>query len=154
MATIDSAVCSKDLIGQCEIALEAIGNLNYALMNLYRVPSSGSRYDIFKEEVFEMIYTFLGHTACISWMIWPDTEGKNELCHGRFTEAEGPQRSGSFPQSTLQRMLGSPKTRLLKMLKRLYPLPLTLKDGLSGPFINPDTLHIIGSAITVTGDHL
>ena len=56
MATIDSAVFSKDLIGQCEIALEAIGNLNYALMNLYQVPSGGSRYDIFKEEVFEMIY--------------------------------------------------------------------------------------------------
>lgn len=151
MATIDSAVCSTDLIGQCEIALEAIGNLNYALMNLYQVPSGGSRYDIFKEEVFEMIYTFLDHAACISWMIWPDTEGKNGLYHGRFTEAEEHQGRGSFPQSTLQRMPGTSKTRLLKILKRLYPSPLTLKDGMSGPFISPDTLHIIGSAIAVTG---
>ena len=77
MATIDSAVSMKELIRQCDIALEAIGNLNFALMNLYQVPYGGSLYDNLKEEVFEIIYTFLDSAGCISRMLWSATEDGN-----------------------------------------------------------------------------
>lgn len=150
MATIDAAVCSEEMFSQCETALEAIGNLNYALMNLYQVPSGGSRYEAFKTEVFEMIYTFLGHAARISWMLWPEMNGKNGLYPKRITEAKGSPANESFSQSTLQRLLGTQKTRSLKILKRAYPYTLALRDEIPGVFQNPNILHIIGSPIAVT----
>jgi len=150
MATINSAVCSEDLIRQCKIALETIGNLNYALMNLYQVPSGGSRYDAFKAEVFEMIYTFLGHATRISWMLWPDTVGGNGLCHRRFTKIDGHQTKGSVSQSMRYRALETPGTRSLKNLKRTFSYSLALKAEISGAVRNPAVCHIIGSPIAVT----
>jgi len=150
MATIDSAVYCEDLIHQCKIALEAIGNLNYALMNLYQVPSGGSRYDTYKAEVFEMIYAFLGHAARISWMLWPGTEGEIGRRHRRLQKIEGTPKKGSFPQCAFPKALETSKTRSLKMLRRAYPFAAAVQNEISGTVEKPAAFHIIGSPIAVT----
>jgi len=150
MATIDSAVCSEDLIRQCKIALEAIGNLNYALMNLYQVPSGGSRYDTYKAEAFEMIYAFLGHAARISWMLWAGTGWEIGRHHRRLQKIEGAPTKGFFSQRTFPKALETSKTRSLKMLRRAYPFALALQNEISGATEKPAGCYIIGSPIAVT----
>lgn len=149
MATIDSAVYCEALMRQCKIALEAIGNLNYALMNLYQVPSGGSRYDTYKAEVFELIYAFLGHAARISWMLWPGTEGKIGRHRRRRQKIEGTPTKGSFSQCTVPKAPETSKTRSLKMLRRAYPFAAALQNEISGAMETPAACHIIGSPIAV-----
>ena len=149
MATIDSAVYSEDLTRQCKIALETVGNLNYALMNLYQAPSGGGLYDAHKTEVFEMIYTFLCHAACISWMLWPGTAGDGR-CHKRLRKIEGPTTRGSYSLRTLPKAPGISKARSLKMLRRAYPFTLALQNEISGAMEKTAARHIIGSPIAVT----
>jgi hypothetical protein len=152
MATIDSAVCIEELLRQCEVALEAIGQLNYALMNLYQVPSGGSRYDTFKGEVFEIIYTFLGSAACIARILWPDAEGRNRLCRGRLPFPKGRQTNGPVTQGAAQRTLGATRKRFLKILKRTCPSSrIAIGDKAWEQLRDPHTCHIIGSPIAVTG---
>jgi hypothetical protein len=150
MATIDSAVCIEELIQQCEMALEAIGQLNYTLMNLYQVPFGGSRYDTFKNEVFEIIYTFLGSASYISELLWPDAADRKRVFQVNFPDAKGIPAQGSVPRSTVQRTFGTTKRRFLKILKRTRPSQLALRNEIWKQLRALGACHIIGSPIAVT----
>jgi hypothetical protein len=72
MDSLDAEVFFDELIHRCDEALEAIGQLNYALINLYQVPSGGSWYDTIKQEIFGIIDVFLTKASILSGMLWPD----------------------------------------------------------------------------------
>lgn len=151
MTTIDPMVCMEELIRQCEVALEAIGQLNYALMNLYQVPSGGSQYNGIKKEVFDIIYIFLGSAGQASRMLWPDMENKKNGVIGVQTDDGGHHGVGSFSCSTLRRRIGAAHKQLLKILNR-NRIPQSLRrDKGSERRREPDTCHIIGSPIAVRG---
>jgi hypothetical protein len=66
-----------ELSDHCRIALDAVGELNYSLLNLQRMTCGSERYHFFHNAIFHSIYVFLIHTRAISRMLWPDTTAKS-----------------------------------------------------------------------------
>ena len=62
----------EEMANRCEIALDAMGDLNFSVLNLRRLARGSKRYHDFHNKIFHSIYLFLTHTGAISGMLWPE----------------------------------------------------------------------------------
>jgi hypothetical protein len=62
----------EEIINQSELALDAVGELNFSVSNLNRLSRQSYQYNKFNKAVFHSIYVFLTHACTISRMIWPE----------------------------------------------------------------------------------
>ena len=69
-----------EIINESQLALDAIGELNFSMSNLNRLSRQNHRYHEYHREVFNSIDVFLQHACTISHMLWPEIskKGKNE----------------------------------------------------------------------------
>ncbi|MBN1547887.1 MAG: hypothetical protein JW902_14650 [Syntrophaceae bacterium] len=63
----------EEMADHCRIALDAMGELNFAMLNLRRLTRGSERYHYFHNAIFHSLYFFLSHANVISGMLWPDT---------------------------------------------------------------------------------
>jgi len=80
MNTEDFDFYLGEIINQSQLALDAIGELNFSMSNLNRLSRQNHRYQVFHKEIFNSIDVFLKHACTISHMLWPkiSERGKND----------------------------------------------------------------------------
>ena len=74
--TIDISL--ESIINHSELALNAVGELNFSILNLNRLSKQSSRYQVFHKQVFNSINVFLSHAYTICNILWPETGKKGE----------------------------------------------------------------------------
>jgi len=62
----------EEIANHCEVALDAMGELSFSVMNLRRLSFASKKYHDFHNKVFHSICLFLTHTGVISGMLWPE----------------------------------------------------------------------------------
>jgi hypothetical protein len=61
----------EEIVRRSELALDAIGQLNFSVSNLNRLSKQSHQYHQYHNEVFHSIHIFLTHTGEISLRLWP-----------------------------------------------------------------------------------
>lgn len=61
---------------ECDLALEAVGKLNFAVLGLYRNLPGQAQYWFLQDEVFQAIGGLLTSAGNLSCLIWPEEGGK------------------------------------------------------------------------------
>ena len=83
-------------INQSQLALNAVGELNFSMANLNRVSRKNHQYRVFHKEVFSSIDIFLKHACTISHLFWPEIP---QTCPN-IGELDG-ERIRSYSESTI-----------------------------------------------------
>ncbi|MBN1545375.1 MAG: hypothetical protein JW902_01800 [Syntrophaceae bacterium] len=151
MRIIDTVTYFEEIVCLCEEALEAIGQLNYTLLNLYQVPAESNQCEAIKAEIFAIIDVFLTNCSLLSRMLWLD---KIDEPHAHCKEIPHyllDNRNFTLSScSTLRKSLGTSNRQLMKTLLKndrfdMFPVH---QDGQTQE--QPGALCIIGSLIAVT----
>ncbi|MBN1545197.1 MAG: hypothetical protein JW902_00900, partial [Syntrophaceae bacterium] len=72
------------IAAECDLALEAVGKLNFSVMTLYRNRGGQTQYRQFQDEVFHAIGGFLTSAGNLSCLLWPDKTGKHSENAGKI----------------------------------------------------------------------
>lgn len=71
------------IAAECDLALEAVGKLNFSVMTLNRCGRGQDQYRLFQKEVFQAIGGLLTAAGNLSCLIWPDKARKSQGESGR-----------------------------------------------------------------------
>jgi len=74
----------EEIANHCEVALDAMGELSFSVLNLRRLSCTGKKYHDFHNKVFHSICIFLTHTGAISGMLWPERCKESDESDFRF----------------------------------------------------------------------
>jgi len=101
------------IINHSELALNAVGELNFSILNLNRLSKQSSRYQVFHKQVFNSINTFLSHTCTICCILWPEIGKKDESGN----------HSANQITRNVKKSLGHASRQLLKnkILRDIFP---------------------------------
>jgi hypothetical protein len=69
---------------ECDLALEAVGKLNFAIMGLYRNSPREAQYRRLQDEVFQAIGCLLTAAGNLSCLIWPNEAKKRSESTGQI----------------------------------------------------------------------
>jgi len=96
----------ENIINHSELALNAVGELNFSILNLNRLSKQSSRYQVFHKQVFNSINVFLSHVYTICNILWPEignhsanqiTRHVKKIRARQQTTAQKQTFKGSFP---------------------------------------------------------
>jgi hypothetical protein len=75
----------KEMANRCEVALDAMGELSFSVLNLGRLTRGSKRYHHFHSRIFHSIHLFLMHTGALSAMLWPESPENDYYVHSKNT---------------------------------------------------------------------
>jgi hypothetical protein len=95
MNTQDYDLYLKEIIKRSELALDAIGELNFSVANLNRLSKQSHQHHKYNIKAFYSIHIFLTQAGIISCMLWPKIPptGKNsrDIDNKRLAKESGKQ---------------------------------------------------------------
>lgn len=139
------------LIAECDLALDAVGKLNFSVMTLYRNQGVHIQHRQFKDEVFQAIGGVLTSADNLSCLLWPD---KVERHSTRAVQVNIMRHAGNMEAAKyLRRYLRIDKRHILH--KRWLKNAFAEKMKVLNPHYRQDrSFHIIGAYLPFSGQFM
>lgn len=136
------------IVSECDLALEAVGKLNFSVMTLYRNRGGQAQYRQFQDEVFLAIGGFLTSAGNISCLLWPEKSGMH---HGKTSKVSIMSQTGDMQAAkSLRRCLRIDKRHILYQiwLKNSFAEKMGVLDQ---PHHQDRVFHLVGSYLPFSG---
>lgn len=139
------------VIAECDLALDAVGKLNFSVMTLYRNHGGPIQYRQFQDDVFQAVGGVLTSAGNLSSLLWPDKTERHSTRAGQVNIMSHPGNMEGAKY--LRRCLRIDKQHILhkRWLKNSFAEKMR---ALNPHYRQGRTFHVVGAYLPFSGQFM